>query len=992
MGIPGNFLKKNILLLLVLIPGICMMPAAVAQKYNFTNYNTTSGLPSNEIRGIFQNAKGALFVTTTAGISIFDGYRFKNFDYRDGIRYDFVKNFAEIDDETMYLFGNTGKEAYIFKNNTYKGFFKTPNVVTQYFRDKQNNGFVCTDNGIFQLIDTSFIKVQITNDTSRFTVAFYKYVQANDSTAIVLRTYPVNRLDIINTKQKKIIYTIPGLFGYHFLRDSRNRIWLCTDYLGAKMIDEETLQTPSGLFKHTPPELDKLAGIQVNYAVEDKKGNVWLATTGKGLVKIAPDGSCKFLTKENGLLSNTIFKIFADRDDNLWIGTESGLQRMLEKQMVLYDMNAGLPDDAVYDAVSVDSVTLLLSTKYDISVLNLKTGNIRNYKLPHPEEGYVVRFLKNKKDIWALTPKRILKIEINKLQPVEELTPASAQEMKDFLQLDDGSFLTISTSRIVRYERNRQTIIADSLPSGRTLIRDNDDHIWAATNKGLFIYAAEEGQNGPSFKPLIKNYLFDLVFQTRSFSKDDKGNIWAATGEKGLYQLSFRENKLTILQKIRREDGLSNDKAKDLLMMNDSTLICGTISGIDRIILKGEGRKLSRIEKLSSLPDNSYSLKMSYDENFLMVPFVGGLLLYPDPAKSSHKSSGTNAFTGFYVNGKEYQGSFENKNLDLAHDQNNLLFYFSPYVYSNNNYKFSYWLDNGEKENWSEPGPQNYVQFNNLPPGSYTLHIRMMQNDEPGNFSLISRPFSIRPLWYQTIVSKIVALLLLVAVIIYFTRRRIISIRKNALIRQKIIETEMAALKAQMNPHFMFNCINSIDAFIHDNDKYNATLYLNKFAKLLRNILDSSRNSTVAFSKDIETLRLYIELEELRHENKFSTKISIDNDLMEANYKVPPLIIQPFVENAILHGLKNRPGNTGLLEIQVSRKANNIQYTITDNGIGRKAAAAISQHKESSYGMQMSFERIKLFNREDEAAVEVEDLVENNTATGTRITIKLKIS
>ncbi|MBL0183658.1 MAG: histidine kinase [Chitinophagaceae bacterium] len=119
-------------------------------------------------------------------------------------------------------------------------------------------------------------------------------------------------------------------------------------------------------------------------------------------------------------------------------------------------------------------------------------------------------------------------------------------------------------------------------------------------------------------------------------------------------------------------------------------------------------------------------------------------------------------------------------------------------------------------------------------------------------------------------------------------------------------ELELQSLRAQLNPHFIFNCINSIDAFIHSNDKYNATVYLNKFARLLRNILDSSKLSTVSFAKDIDTLKLYVELEELRHENKFRTEFNIDDELLNNDYKVPALIIQPFVENAILHGLKNR--------------------------------------------------------------------------------------
>jgi LytS/YehU family sensor histidine kinase/ligand-binding sensor domain-containing protein len=230
---------------------------------------------------------------------------------------------------------------------------------------------------------------------------------------------------------------------------------------------------------------------------------------------------------------------------------------------------------------------------------------------------------------------------------------------------------------------------------------------------------------------------------------------------------------------------------------------------------------------------------------------------------------------------------------------------------------------------------------------------------------------------------------------------KIKSIEAEELLQQKHIEmysmneqlstAKLEALRSQMNPHFIFNCINSIDALIQSNDKYNATLYLNKFAKLLRNILDSSNQNSITFSKDIDTLKLYIELEELRNENKFKTTFSIDKELLESDYKVPPLIVQPFVENAILHGLKNRDGEHGILTIDIKKINEQIQYTITDNGIGRKAAEKIMQNKESHYGMQISNDRIKLFNKEETASVQINDLYNNQAAAGTTVTVNLNI-
>jgi ligand-binding sensor domain-containing protein/putative methionine-R-sulfoxide reductase with GAF domain len=230
---------------------------------------------------------------------------------------------------------------------------------------------------------------------------------------------------------------------------------------------------------------------------------------------------------------------------------------------------------------------------------------------------------------------------------------------------------------------------------------------------------------------------------------------------------------------------------------------------------------------------------------------------------------------------------------------------------------------------------------------------------------------------------------------------KIKSIEAEQSLQQKHIEihsmneelsaAKLEALRSQMNPHFIFNCINSIDALIHSNDKYNATVYLNKFAKLLRNILDSSKQNTVPFSKDIETLKLYIELEELRNENKFKTRIKIDKELLDGDCKVPPLIVQPFVENAILHGLKNKETNDGVLTVHIKKMNERIQYTITDNGIGRAEAAKIMQNKESHYGMQMSYDRIKLFNKEEIVSVQINDLYNNNIPAGTEVVVHLNM-
>lgn len=202
------------------------------------------------------------------------------------------------------------------------------------------------------------------------------------------------------------------------------------------------------------------------------------------------------------------------------------------------------------------------------------------------------------------------------------------------------------------------------------------------------------------------------------------------------------------------------------------------------------------------------------------------------------------------------------------------------------------------------------------------------------------------------------------------------------------------ALRAQMNPHFIFNCISSIDNFILGNDRDQASAYLNKFARLIRNILDSSKSQVIPFWKDWESLQLYTELEQLRSNDQFTCRFSADEMLLNGHYKVPALVIQPYVENAVHHGLRPLRHRPGLLSITAELKESLLVYRIEDNGIGREAAAGnrsvLPDHQ--SYGMQLSEQRIRLFNQDGQHQVLIEDLHHpDGTAAGTRVTVTLNI-
>ncbi len=210
---------------------------------------------------------------------------------------------------------------------------------------------------------------------------------------------------------------------------------------------------------------------------------------------------------------------------------------------------------------------------------------------------------------------------------------------------------------------------------------------------------------------------------------------------------------------------------------------------------------------------------------------------------------------------------------------------------------------------------------------------------------------------------------------------------------QKLADMEMKVLKAQMNPHFIFNSLNSINWYIIKAEPEKASIYLTKFSKLIRLILDNSNHKIISLEQELAALKLYLEMEALRFHQKFSYSVAVDNELNPLSVGVPPMIIQPFVENAIWQGLLHKESE-GKIDIQVNRMSGGVKYVITDNGIGRRKASEMKSQaadQDKSFGMKVNGDRLAMLNRESNiSSVETIDL-ENSLGEplGTQVIIKM---
>ena len=286
----------------------------------------------------------------------------------------------------------------------------------------------------------------------------------------------------------------------------------------------------------------------------------------------------------------------------------------------------------------------------------------------------------------------------------------------------------------------------------------------------------------------------------------------------------------------------------------------------------------------------------------------------------------------------------------------------------------------------------NTVNFFNLSGGNYDLTFINLKNNHQAKVSFSIEPVFWEKWWFSPFVFLIISIVL--GLIFYFLS--LIRLRQQLRLQSVRHQLEIKALRAQMNPHFIFNCMNTIDAYILRKKFLEASDFLQKFSKLIRKILENSESQTISIEQEIQTLKLYIELEQERFSHSFVSYFDIEPELTANDYQIPSLILQPFVENAILHGIRHLTERKGFISVRLrkikSESGKEILFcVIQDNGIGRKASSVINEQRQTSHksmGVNVTLERINTYQAiyGDNMETLVIDLEE-----GTKVEIKLPL-
>jgi LytS/YehU family sensor histidine kinase len=307
--------------------------------------------------------------------------------------------------------------------------------------------------------------------------------------------------------------------------------------------------------------------------------------------------------------------------------------------------------------------------------------------------------------------------------------------------------------------------------------------------------------------------------------------------------------------------------------------------------------------------------------------------------------------------------------------------------------------------NWRRADNERTAYYFNVPPGNYVFRVKASNSEEV--WAERSIKVVIVPAWWNTWYFRVPALLVLIGLLYLVVRWRTLQLvrrqleraateRELADLRHRSAMLEMQALRSQMNPHFIFNSLNSINHFILQNNKQSASAYLTKFSRLVRLILQHSEHAMIPLENELQALQLYLDLEAVRFDNQFTYRLRVSDELNTDLIRVPPLIFQPFAENAIWHGLMHKD-KKGHLDIFLASKDGMLVCTISDDGIGRKRANELqskSAAKHRSMGMKITAGRIEMLrhNNNAQANVTVNDLVlPDGSAGGTEVIIKIPL-
>lgn len=827
--------------------------------------------------------------------------------------------------------------------------------ITSILQINSGDIWIGTDNGGINCLNENYLKTNSYTSSSRTSKGLNSNrisVMKEDSDGdIWVGQWSGRGFNIIDPETKNIASfsflknSLKADWYNDFYEDSKGNYWVgLWGALGLYQFDKEY-----GSFKDESFQLRNYPGSKVKHLHYDGI-NIWLGLKNQTvLFTLNPVTEKINLHLKNHYSSfgfNQVQNIISDDQNRVWFQTNNGYYLKKQNPYITIEKTNFSPSINTY--------------KKNRKVSDLvKNGNNDSISCSYSDE---------MNNIWAGTLNGLLLIQNQKI--TNHFTTASYPELGSdsvwamtfvppnqlWIGTEQGICkVNIVSQKIEAYEISPHDYLSSHLI--KCIAEDNDENIWVGTtNKGLNILYPVTHK--------IKQFQSDLTDTSAFWGDvancifiDKKGSIWV-----GGYGLNKFITNTESFKHYTIENGLCDNGVMSIEEDNSGKLWIATLNGLS--VFNPENETFKNYYEKDGLQDNEFS-NASYKLKTGEILFGGrnGINIC-NPENFYHNDVAPPlAITSYSIFDKPHDIKRKSR-IELDYDENYFSFEYTALDFSNPDYnQFAYKLVNADKD-WIYTSATNRVaKYTNIDPGHYTFQVKGcnadgLWNEEAYKITVIVKP----PFWKTTwfIILEILFLGLTIFSIIKYREKKIIEQTQFQLLEQKL-------LRSQMNPHFIFNSLSSIQSFIFENNPLEAGSYLSRFAELIRAILYNSREEFITLEKEIKTLQNYLDLQQLRYDHKFEYSLDIDPIIQTDMIQIPPMLAQPFVENAIEHGVKHLSGK-GLISVSFTLmpEKGSLLLLVEDNGIGIKASKKLkkeSHKRHTSLATIIANERIDVFNK-----------------------------
>jgi ligand-binding sensor domain-containing protein len=1002
--------------------------SASSQTFSTKTFTTDNGLSHNFVQHITQDTTGFIWIATWDGINRYDGYEFKGYYHNpnDSATFPFFIVDKLIVDKTNRLWILCDSRPVVIFNRARENFefleINGKNDIPMYDMFTENhNIWLINLNLIYQYNDSLKLlrTIKMVNENNEelkmtfppqlvidnqgtlwiFVPHFSEYfvfkgawindstVQMHNMKSILLSEYAIPELksdngnfDVhISEKGRTWMFSRYGMYlldsvenkfvKYNSSVDAKEfaskKFFLWGDFkTGLNGIDTK-------LKEHLVIQMNPGNSTEAFYA--DRAGNIWAGNISETredskLMKYSrlPVYFSQYLTERNNQLEgNQIFPIIKDRYGNIWAGSRTskslfrikpdGTTENMPYWENFNDFNRPIPR-----SMAEDSAGIWIGCTND----------------------YLIRYsFSNNKFTTIIAGSPDINIKI---------IPLGFHNI-----IDDGRYLLVNGNEgIYRFDKKTYKFnLVYKLPASgiaQSFISEKENDYWIGVWGNLVIHLNKNFEEIQTFKLGTGENLAEHI------CIGDSSDIWVALMGGGLghlYPKSGRSEIFTIAE------GLTNNTCYSILKDKSGNLWISTNQGISMFNPKTRKfRKFGKTEGLKIEEFNSDSWFQAADGE-MFFGGVGGLVsFYPDRILGNNKTDENSplVITNFKISGRERLFNKAIYDLDcvtLEKGENNFQLTFACLDFQNGekiNYRYRL---KEEDNNWVETSNrERNVNYSNLLPGTY--HFEIQCTNKNGEWSSSKKlTIQIPAFYYQTLWFRLIIIFFILILMTFIAGLIIRQIKLQS--KQKQNELKLESLRSQMNPHFVFNALNSVNYFISNNDKVSANSYIADFSRLIRATLNNLSHDFIPLGQEIESIRDYLRLEHLRFSDKFNYELKIE--LSNINLiAVFPGLVQPFVENAVWHGVRGLEDRKGF--VRISFKLSNInlmQCVVEDDGIGRRQAEIYKNAilGKKSRGIGIVTERLKIISeiRNIQYQIKIEDLNPEKKETGTRVIIEIPI-